>query len=80
MQNSLEGMFDLKASNSSVKVGNGDPLEVKMVGKWWEGISQKDDKKSKVTLEQVKYAPKLYANLFSVTQVLLQIRNSEMTS
>mgnify|MGYP003323759860 CR=1 FL=1 len=34
MQNSLEGMFDLKASNSSVKVGNGDPLEVKMVGKW----------------------------------------------
>ena len=34
MQNSLEGMFDLKASNSSVKVGNGDPLEVKMIGKW----------------------------------------------
>ena len=34
-----------------------------------------------MTLEQVKYAPKLYANLFSVTQVLLQdwkLRNDKL--
>ena len=72
MRNSIAGMFDIKSSNSSVQVADGDPLEVKMEGKWRGEILQKNGEKIKVTLDKVKYAPRLSANLFSITRALLQ--------
>ena len=45
-----------------------------MIGKWHGKNEQKDGKKMNILLEQVNYAPRLCANLFSVTRALLQDR------
>ena len=67
MRNSLDGMFDLKPCQKLVKVGNGDPLHVKMIGKWQGEILQKNGEKRRILLDNVNYAPRLCANLFSIT-------------
>ena len=43
MQNSIAGMFDIESCNRLVQVADGDPLEVKMEGKWQEEILQGED-------------------------------------
>ena len=72
MRNSLDGMFNLKPSNRSVKIGDGKYVQIKMSGSWRGEVVQKDGRKLKVTLEDVDYSPNVCSNLFSITHALRQ--------
>ena len=70
MTNDFEGLFDIKTSDSSVQIGNGNNMSANAVGKYRGTIIQKDGKKMNVVLEDVCYVPDLVCNLFSVTAAL----------
>ena len=70
MTNDLEGMTGLKKINSKVKFGNNVSLKVMNIGQKRGMVMQKDRKTYAVILEDVKYAPGLFCNLISITQVL----------
>ena len=59
MTNSLIGMTDMENANGSVRFGNSQVLKVKKIGKKAGTVVQKDGKKVKVILAQVKYVPSL---------------------
>ena len=70
MTNDFEGLFDIKTSESSVQIGNGNNMSANAVGKYRGTIIQKDGKKMNVVLEDVCYVPDLVCNLFSVTAAM----------
>ena len=70
MTNSLIGMTDVEDATGSVRFGNSQVLKVTKIGKKAGTVVQKDGKKVKVVLAQVKYVPGLYCNLMSLTQLM----------
>ena len=73
MCNDLEGMFDLRDSNASILVGNGQKMTTKKIGKYKGTIIDSEGNQQKVTLTNVSYVPKLKVNLFSLTTVMEKI-------
>ena len=70
MCNDLEGMFDLRDSNVSISVGNGQKMTTKKIGKYKGTIIDSEGNEKKVVLTNVSYVPKLTVNLFSLTTVM----------
>ena len=67
MTNSMEGMFDIKNEQGSVRIGDGKLLETSMIGSKRMLVVQKDGETKLVTSKNVKYVPELWTNLFSIT-------------
>jgi len=70
MGNCEKGMFEVREVKESVKIGNGKSLEVKKVGKKRVTIIQKDGRKMDCVLDDYKFVPELWINLFSITKAL----------
>jgi hypothetical protein len=68
--NDNEGLYDYKTTSEEITVGNGNVLIAKKVGKLRCGILQKNGEKLIVTLENVKYVPELWINLFGIGKAL----------
>ena len=69
MTNSLNGMFDCKKIEATVQTGKGT-LRALCIGKKKVLIKQKDGNIRMATLDNVKYVPQLWVNLFSIGQAL----------
>ena len=65
-----EGMFDVKLIDEPVKVGNGKSMRATKVGSLKMTVLQANGDTKNITLENVKYVPELWVNLFSITQAL----------
>ena len=63
-------MFDVKAISEEIRIGNGKTMRATKVGMLRCKVLQKDRKSFEVTLTEVKYAPELWVNLFSIGQTL----------
>jgi len=70
MTNSMEGMFDIKKEQGSVRIGDGKLMETSMIGSKRMLVVQKDGETKLVTLKNVKYVPELWTNLFSITAAM----------
>ena len=70
MGNSDEGMYDVKLISSPVKIGNGVTLTATKIGKRKMTAMQSDGTTVDVILEDYKYVPDLWVNLFSITKAL----------
>lgn len=67
---SLSGMFNLRDLSSSIKIGNGKALKALKIGSKRLKVIQKDGTIFTVVINDCKYIPDLWVNLFSVTQAL----------
>ena len=72
MKNNLIGITDLVEATGSVRFGNSQVLKVTKIGKKARTIVQKNGRKVKVILSQVKYIPGLYCNLVSLMQLMVK--------
>ena len=70
MTNSLEGMFDLKKDQGHVRIGDGKLMTSVKIGSKRMLVVQKNGETKEVTLQNVKYVPELWTNLFSVTSAM----------
>ncbi len=64
------GMFDTRAINSPIKIGNGTTLRATKIGKKRLTVLQKDGTTTDIVLEGCKFVPGLWTNLFSITKAL----------
>jgi hypothetical protein len=67
--NGNEGLYEYKTISNKITVRNGDFIITKKVGKLRFGILQKNGEKLIVTLENMKFVPELWMNLF-VSEIL----------
>ena len=70
MGNSDEGMTDVKVIDSPVQIGNGTTLRATKIGRKHLTVVSKDGSKMNVVLEDYKYVPDLWVNLFAITKCL----------
>jgi hypothetical protein len=70
MTNSDVGMYDCKTIKSVVTIGNGTNLVCNKIGKKKLRVVQTDGKIVDIILDEVKYVPGIWLNLFSITKVL----------
>ena len=70
MTNSLEGMFDLKKDQGHVRIGDGKLMTSVKIGRKRMPVMQKNGETKEVTLQNVKYVPELWTNLFSITSAM----------
>ena len=70
MGNCDEGMFDVTLINSPVEIGNGVFLTATKIGKRRVTAMQADGSTADLVLEDDKYVPELWVNLFSITKAL----------
>jgi len=70
MGNSDVGRTDVRDISSSIKVGNGEALMATKIGRKHVIVSQADGTTWAAVLEDYKYVPGLYMNLFSITKAL----------
>jgi hypothetical protein len=68
--NNDEGLYDCKTISEELTVGNGNVMIAKKMGKLKCGVLQKNGEKLIVTLENVKFVPELWVNLFSIGKAL----------
>jgi hypothetical protein len=68
--NQDEGLYKYKTISEQITVGNGNVMIAKKVSKLRCGILQKNGEKLIVTLENVKYIPESWINLFSIGKAL----------
>ena len=68
--NSLDGMINVRKTQGSIKVGDGKLVEVKCIGDKIMTCRTRKGEKQHVTLKDVKYAPEMFVNLFSILTVL----------
>jgi hypothetical protein len=68
--NDNEGLYEYNTISEEITVRNGNVMIAKKVGKLRCGILQKNGEKLIVTLENVKYVPELWINLFSIGKAL----------
>jgi hypothetical protein len=70
MTNSLEGMFNLKKDQGHVCIGDGKFMKSVQIGSKQMLVVQKNGETMEVTLQNVKYVPELWTNLFSITSAM----------
>jgi hypothetical protein len=63
-------MFDVKVISSPVKIGNGVTLTATKIGKHQMTAMQSDGTTINLVLEDYKYVPDLWVNLFSIRKAL----------
>jgi hypothetical protein len=66
----MTGLFDCRHINPPIKIGNGQMMMATHIGKKRMRIISKGGVHTEVVLHNVKYVPKLWVNLFSLTQAL----------
>jgi hypothetical protein len=67
---SLDGMVNIRDINSPVQVGSGESLECMKIGDKHLCAVQSDGTMSDVILQDCRYVPDLFTNLFSITKAL----------
>jgi hypothetical protein len=72
MGNSDEGMFDVTVISSLVEIGNGVVLTATKIGKRRVTAMQTNGENIDLVLEDYKYVPEVWVNLFSITKSLLK--------
>jgi hypothetical protein len=70
MGNDDIGMFDVQVINSSIKIGDGKTLTATKIGKKRLTVIQEDGTTTDIILEDYKYVPDLWVNLFSIPKAL----------
>ena len=65
-----KGMFEVKNIKDEITIGNGKPMIATKIRNLKVNIMQKDSSSREVTLTGVKYVPKLFCKLFSITKAL----------
>ena len=70
MGNSDEGMTDVREIDSPVQIGNGKTLRATKIGRKHVTVLSKDGTTTNIVLEDYKYVPDLWVNLFAVTKSL----------
>ena len=70
MGNSDVGMTDVREINSPVQIGNGKTLQATKIGRKHMTVLSKDGRMTEIVLEDYKYVPDLWVNLFAVTKCL----------
>jgi hypothetical protein len=70
MGNNDEDMFDVTVISSPIKIGNGVVLMATKIGKRRVTAIQADGTSLDLILEDYKYVPDLWVNLFSITKAL----------
>ena len=65
-----DGLYDCADISEEITVGNGNVMLAKKIGKLRCGVLQKNGEKLIVTLENVKFVPDLWINLFSIGKAL----------
>jgi hypothetical protein len=65
-----EGMTDLKLIDSLVQIGNGTSLHATKIGRKHLTVVSKDGSKLNVVLQDYKYVPDLWVNLFALMKCL----------
>ena len=68
--NSTKGLFNIEEINESITVGNGKSMTATKVGSLKCRIIQVDGSGLEITLNEVKYVPELWVNLFSINKAL----------
>jgi hypothetical protein len=67
---SVEGLTDVKEINESINIGNGDSMKATKIGNLKFEVTQFNEEKSTVTMNDVKYVPSLCVNLFILNKPL----------
>jgi len=70
MTNDDKGMYDWKEICQPVRVGNGNEVTAKKIGKLDMVVQNQDGTKTKVTLTNVQYVPAFWIKLFSLTAAM----------
>jgi hypothetical protein len=70
MTNSDEGMYNCRNIKSPIKIGDGRTRYATKIGTKKLMVIQKDGSTLDITLEECKYVPSLWINLFSITKAL----------
>jgi hypothetical protein len=70
MGNSNEGMTDVKVINSPVQIGNRTTLHATKTGRKHLMVISKDGSKLNMVLQDYKYVPDFWVNLFALTKCL----------
>ena len=70
MTNSMEGLTNLRSIDSKIIFGNGEQLKATHVGNKKGYVCQIDGTEKPITLQKVKFVPKLACNLFSISAAL----------
>ena len=70
MGNSDVGMTDVREIDSPVQIGNGKTLRATKIGRKHMTVLSKDGTTTNIVLEDYKYVPDLWVNLFAVTKSL----------
>ncbi|MGL4341755.1 MAG: reverse transcriptase domain-containing protein, partial [Lactococcus lactis] len=70
MCNNDEGMFNCRFVKSYIKIGNGKSLVSTKVGSKRVTVIQENGNTTDVVIEDVKYVPGLWVNLFSITKAI----------
>jgi hypothetical protein len=68
---SIEGLTDIKDINESIKIGNGGAMRACKIGNLNCEVTQLDGRKFVVSLMNVKFAPGICSNLFSLNKALM---------
>ena len=63
-------MYDVEEISEKIKIGNGEAIEATKQGKVKVKFVHKDKSEVQGILVNVKYAPKLWCNLFSTVSAL----------
>jgi hypothetical protein len=66
----VEGLTDVREIDESIKIGNGDLMIETKIGNLKCEVTQINGEKFTVTLNDVKYVPSLYVNLFTLNKAL----------
>jgi hypothetical protein len=67
---SVEGLTDVKETNELIKIGSGDSMKATKIGNLKCEVTQINGEKFTVTMNDVKYVPRLCVNLFSLNKAL----------
>jgi hypothetical protein len=67
---STEGLTDIKEIDESNKIGNGDSMKSTKIGNFKCEVTQVNEEKLTITLNDVNYVPSLCVNLFSLNKAL----------
>ena len=70
MTNTLQGMYNQHKISSKVKIGRGEYVDANIIGDVSGIAIQKDGTKKDITLCNVKYIPRLFYKLISLTRQL----------
>ncbi len=72
MGNSNEGMTDMKLIDPPVQIGNGTTMHATKIGRKHMTVVSKDGLKLNVVLQDYKYIPDLWVNLFAASNKVFE--------